>query len=129
MSRTILNFWLDATLLVAFLFALWSAFVLRFVFPPGTMAEGWRLWSWSYDQWFGLLFGSLCVLAFGVLLHVMLHWSWICGVITSRLWRGEKKRNWDDGEQTLIGVGLMIVLLNILGIAFAAATLMIQAPK
>jgi hypothetical protein len=128
MSRTILNFWLDLLLLITFLALLWTAFVLRFVFPPAMSAEGWRLWGQSYDQWYGLLFGILCVLAGGVLLHVMLHWSWVCGVITSKLWRSKAKKAWSEGEQTLIGVGFMVVLINLLGVAFAAASLMIQRP-
>ena len=130
MQRTLINFWLDATLLVLFLTVLWSAFALRFVFPPGTMAAGWTLWGWSYDDWFDFQFAASCALAFAVLIHVMLHWSWVCGVITGRFLprKDGKKRQWSDGVRTLYGVGLVVMIVNVLGIALAAAMLTIQGP-
>jgi len=129
MSRTLLNFWLDVVLLLLFSSLLWCIFVIRFVFPPGTAASGWSLWGWTYDQWFDFQFGCACAMALAVLVHVMLHWTWVCGVITSRLLpKRETKRLWGDGERTLVGVGLLVVLFNLLGLAFAVATLSVQAP-
>ena len=66
----------------------------------------------------------------GVLVHVMLHWTWVCGVMAGRFFRhaGGKKRMWNDGQRTLIGVGLLVILFNILGLGFAAAMLMVQVP-
>lgn len=130
MSRTLLNFWLDTSLLILFLAWLWLAFVVRLVFPPGTLAEGWLLWGLTYDQWFEFEFWTLCFFALAVLIHIMLHWTWVCGVITSKIIRRRDgtKRQWSDGERTLFGVGLMVVLFNVLGLAFAAAMLMVQRP-
>lgn len=131
MQRTLINFWLDTTLLIVFLAGLWTSFVVRFVFPPATQAEGWHLWGWTYDHWADAQFVIICLFALAVLIHVMLHWTWVCGVITSRL-LGKKdgqRRTWDDGIRTLYGVGLLVVLFNILGVAFAAALLMVQGPN
>lgn len=131
MQRTLINFWLDLTLLILLLAGLWASFVIRFVFPPGTLADGWLLWGWTYDQWTDFRFLLICLFAMAVLVHVMLHWSWVCGVITSRLLRRRdgKRRNWDDGTRTLYGVGLLVILFNILGLAFAAAVLTVQGPS
>ncbi len=131
MQRTLINFWLDVTLLILFLAVLWSSFVIRFVFPPPTLAQGWRLWGWTYDHWDDFQFVLISVFASAVLVHVMLHWSWVCGVITSRLLskKDGKRRNWEDGTRTLYGVGLLVVLVNILGLAFAAAVLTVQGPS
>jgi hypothetical protein len=127
MSRTLLNFILDSLLLAAFGVLVWSAVVVRFVFPPGTSAAGWLLWGMSYDQWISLQFAMVAILALGVLIHVMLHWTWVCGVVAARLGRGRKTKL-DDGTQTLYGVGLLIVIFNLLGLAIAAAALSIQPP-
>ena len=131
MQRTLINFWLDLTLLILFLIVVWTSFTIRFVFPPATLAAGWRLWGGTYDQWADFQFVAICLFALAVLIHVMLHWTWVCGVITSRLLRRKdgKRRNWDDGIRTLYGVGLLVVLLNVLGIAFATAVLMVQGPS
>lgn len=130
-SKTMWNFWLDATMLFVFVLMLWSSTVVRFVFPPSVSAKGWTLWSWNVDQWIGLQFGTLCCFTFLVVLHLMLHWTWICGVVASRFMRRAdgKKRSVDDGTRTLWGVGLLIVLLNIMGVGIAAAVLMIQGPN
>jgi hypothetical protein len=121
-----INLLLDAALLVAFMAVCFAAVVVRFVFPPGPAAAGWTLWGLDYDAWGGIQFGLLAVLAIGILVHVMLHWSWVCNVIASRLvGRGARV---DDGLQTIYGVGLLIGLLLAVGSALAAAVLTVQGP-
>ena len=128
-SWTILNFWLDCTLLVNFLVLVWVATVVRFVFPPATSAQGWMLWGYSINAWLQLQFALIASLSLGILVHLMLHWSWVCGVFFSRIWRRRTQAvKPDDGTRTIYGVGLMIVVLNVLGILIAAAALSIQSP-
>ena len=127
-NRTKVNFWLDTALLLAFVSLCGVSVVIRFVFPKPTIAAGWRLWGGAYEQWADTQFILLAVLAFGVLIHVMLHWAWICGVIVNQILRTERRRAADDGVRTLYGVGLLIVLLNIVGAFIAAAALMIRGP-
>lgn len=128
-SRTVVNFWLDTALAVNFLALVWVSFVLRFVFPRSADAAGWSLWGYGYGRWQNLQFGLLSVLLFGVVVHVMLHWTWVCGVITGHLPKIDgKPRRWDDGTRTLLGVGLIVVLLNVLGALMALAALMVQSP-
>ncbi len=126
-SWTEINFVLDAALLVAFVAVCAVAVIVRFVFPPGPAAKGWTLWGLDYDAWSGIQFGLLAGLAIGILVHVMLHWSWVCNVLASRL-SGDRKARVDDGLQTIYGVGLLIVLLNVIGITVAAAFLTIHRP-
>ena len=127
MSRTSINFLLDSFLLTVFATLTCTAVIVRFVFPPGIDARGWHLWGLNYDQWATVQFAILAILALGILIHVMLHWSWVCGVIATRLTR-DKKAKFDDGTQTLYGVGLLIVIFNLLGLAIAAAALSIHGP-
>lgn len=121
-----INLALDALLLVFFVALCAVAVVVRFVFPPGPAAKGWMLWGLDYDAWSGIQFGLLATLAMGILVHVMLHWSWVCNVVAASL--GSRKGRVDEGLQTIYGVGLLIVLLNVIGIAVAAAVLTIRAP-
>jgi uncharacterized membrane protein YjgN (DUF898 family) len=122
-----INLTLDIALLVAFVALCTAAVIVRFVFPPGPAAKGWSLWGLDYDAWNGIQFGLLAVLAVGILVHVMFHWSWVCNVLAARL-SGDKRSRVDDGMQTIYGVGLLIVLLNLIGITVAAAMLTIQGP-
>ena len=128
--QTMINFWLDTALLVNFVLLIWVAVVVQFVFPPAENAAGYLLWGLSLSQFMEIQFGVLAVFFLGIVLHLMMHWSWVCGVIGSRLFRQKdgQKRAMDDGQRTILGVGLMIVLLNIMGLGIAAAALAIQSP-
>jgi hypothetical protein len=122
-----INLLLDIALLVVFVLLCIAAVIVRFVFPPGPAAKGWMLWGLDYDAWNGIQFGLLAVLAGGILVHVMFHWSWVCNVLASRFLRSRVGKV-DDGLQTIYGVGLLIVLLNVIGITVAAAMLTITGP-
>jgi hypothetical protein len=126
-SRTTLNYCVDIGLFLLFLMLWWSTLVLRFVFPPGAYAAGCRLWGGDYSYWLGFQFGVLVAFSLGVLLHVMLHWTWVCSVTAKLLARGGKKAQLpDDGLRTIYGVAVLIVALHLVGLAALAARLTIQ---
>ncbi|MDZ4780338.1 MAG: hypothetical protein SGJ19_08805 [Planctomycetia bacterium] len=127
MSRTMVNLLLDATLLIVLTAVLAVGLVVQFVFPPGTSADGWTLWGWSYNAWSRWQFGLISLLTLGVLVHVMLHWSWVCGVVVSKLLRQKRPPQMDDGIRTLYGVATLIVLLGVIGVIVAAANLAVRS--
>ncbi|MCR9201218.1 MAG: DUF4405 domain-containing protein [Planctomycetaceae bacterium] len=118
-SRTLINFWLDAVLGILFVLLCLTAVIVQFVFPPGVAARGVTLWGGSYGHWCSLQFTLIAILGLGVLVHVMLHWSWVCSVLTRRILRTDAVL--DDGLRTIYGVGLLIGLLlggaTVIGIA------------
>ncbi len=125
-SRTVINFWLDSILMLTFVALSITAVIVQFVFPPGVAAKGWLLWGMNYGQWCSLQFGVLCVLGLGVIVHVMLHWAWVCGVVVRKLLH--RKELPDDGIQTVYGVGLLIALLLTAATVIGFAMLTIQMP-
>ncbi|MFO0426488.1 MAG: DUF4405 domain-containing protein [Planctomyces sp.] len=126
-SMTFVNFWLDAALLVAFVGLGIASVIVQFVFPPGIAARGWRLWGMTFGEWSSIQFGLLSVLAVGILVHIMFHWTWICGVVFKRLLkRGELP---DDGIRTVIGVGFLIAILLTSSAVIGVATMSIQQPE
>jgi hypothetical protein len=130
LTRTDVNFCLDVALLALFLTLSTCSVIVEFVFPSGSQTEGWLLWGQSYNAWCRFRFSILAVMAGAIVLHVMLHWSWVCGVAASRL--GNKKAGSatakDDPSRTLWGVGLLILIVNVIGVIVAAAALTIHAP-
>ena len=126
-SRTILNFWLDVLLAINFVTLCITAVIVQFVFPPGISARGVSLWGMSYGQWCSLQFSLLAILALAVLLHVMLHWTWVCSVLTKRILK--KTTLPDEGIRTIYGVGLFICLLLLGAITIGAAQWMIVLPR
>ena len=134
-SKTEINFFLDAFLLFAFVFFAWITIILRYVFPPATKAEGWSLWGLDYLAWADLQFGVISVLAASILLHIMLHWSWVCGVVNGWVRKHQSAKyesalgpKQDNGTRTLWGVALLIAICNLVGLGIAAAVLMIREP-
>lgn len=130
MSRTTVNFWLDILLLLLFITLLGVSVITQFLFPPGTNAAGWTLWGAGYDRWCEWQFGVLVAMSLAILIHVMLHWTWVCGVVAamSAHRTGKKKSQWDNGTKTIVGVAVIIVILNVVGGILAAAAVMIQRP-
>jgi hypothetical protein len=128
LSRTQVNFLLDGLLLVLFCAIMATAVIVRFVFPPGPDAAGWLLWGYSYHAWCTFHFGLIAAMALGILVHLMLHWSWVCAVAVAQFMR-DKRSKLDEGTQTIVGVGLLIVLLNIVGFIVGAAALSVHVPN
>jgi len=115
---TVINFWLDALLLVLFMIQAWMFAVLHVVFPRGAGPE-WTIWGATRLDWSEALFATFCVFAIVIVIHVMFHWAWICGVVATRLFRTRARR--DDGSHTLIGVGLLVLLIHVLIVGILAA--------
>jgi hypothetical protein len=126
LSLTVVNFWLDAMLLVLLSVQGLLSAILQFVFPDPTIADGWTLWGLTYDQWHDVQFGSLCLLAFGVLIHVMMHWNWVCSVIATQIVRTRQRP--DEAMQTIYGVATLIVILHAIAVGVIAAMLCVRRP-
>ncbi len=127
LSRTMLNFWLDAALLMSVLFLVWVSALLQMVFPAPTSAKGWELWGMSFNQWRDTQFFALCVSALLALEHVVLHWNWICGVIATKVLRIQKRP--DEGVQSIYGVGAFIAVLFVMMSTIFAAIVTVKHPQ
>lgn len=129
-TRTLTNFMLDVALLLIFVVLLGVTAVVRFIFPPAMVSAGWTLWGWSLDKWLSLQFALIVALALAVLVHIMLHWNWVCAVVDNNY--SKKKRRLarpDEASRTLWGVALLILIVNGLGILLAASALTIHGPQ
>jgi hypothetical protein len=126
LSMSVINFWLDTTLLVVLLVLGWEAAVLQFLFPAPTLAAGWTLFGLTYDQWHDIEFATLCTFALGILVHVMLHWNWVCSVIANQI-LGTRERP-DEGKQTIYGVLTLMVLLHVIGAGVILALFFMHRP-
>lgn len=124
--QTIINFWLDVFLLATFLIQAWMIAVLQIVFPRGAGAD-WKVWGATSVDWTDALAATFCVFAAAVVVHVMLHWTWICAVISTRLLG--RKAGKDDGSLTLIGVGTIVVIVHLLLAGVIAAKMGLRGPN
>lgn len=125
-SWSLINFILDAFLLCNYVVLMLVASILQFVFPVGLDAEGWTLWGGDVVDWQNIQFTTLAVLTLGVTVHVMFHWTWICGVINRQLAKRTILK--PDGTDTLVGVGLIAVIVHIIAIGLLIARWAIEKP-
>lgn len=125
-SPAVINLWLDTLLKLAFVALSITAVIVQLVFPPGVAAKGWQLWGMDFGQWCSIQFGIQAALGVGVVVHVMLHWKWVCGVVVRKLLH--RKELPDDGLRTIYGVGLLIALLLTGATIVGIAMLTIQMP-
>jgi hypothetical protein len=128
-SRAIVNWFLDLALALSLLAAIWTAALLQFVFPAGAEGDGWSLLGWSKPHWSTFHFACLFFFTVLALVHVMLHWSWVCGIVAQQLSkRSGRKIVFEDSMQTLVGVALLVAALHVLGGLLIAAMLLIREP-
>jgi hypothetical protein len=125
-SVSVVNFWIDAFLLVILTALGTITAILQVAFPAPTVADGWILWGLTFDQWRDLQFGGLCVFAVGILIHVMMHWNWICSVIATQIVHARQRP--DEGMQTIYGVITLIILLHLIAAGVIAAMLCVRRP-
>ncbi len=122
MSRAALNFLVDFVLLVVLAVWFGISVTLQVVFPPATQAAGWTLWGFSYDDWSFVQFITLCVYTALVLLHLILHWKWVCSFVATRWAKAFGTRPALTGNvETVYGVGTLILVLTFVSVFVAAA--------
>src|SRR4051794_8385223 len=130
MSRNAINFILDCCLLLAFLALLWTSIVLRGLFPAGPQAAEWRIFALDYDTWSKIQFGELVTMALLVLLHLIMHWTWVCGFVAARMSELVGRRlTTNESTRTAYGVSLLIAILCVLGFFLFLAQIGTHAPK
>lgn len=85
MRRNTLNFMVDAISLLVMFAMIATGLVIRFILPPGSGGRGHgggglSLWGWGRHEWGDLHFWLAAGLASLLLVHVALHWAWVCVV-------------------------------------------------
>ena len=69
----------------------------------------------------------LCTFSFGILIHLMLHWNWVCSVIATQILTDRERP--DEGMQTIYGVATLIVLLHLVGAGIVVALFFVHGRR
>lgn len=128
MRRSIVNILIDFVSLLIMLVLAATGLVMRFTLPPGTGGRGGglrsTLWGWSRHDW-GNLHAWLSV-AIGALLviHLALHWNWICCVSEKLLRREARTARMTGGRMgKLVGMSASVAIAVVLiGFVWFAST-------
>ena len=115
MKRTLLNLLVDgATALVVFgLIA--TGLVIRFALPPGSGSVR-ALWGLGRHDWGDVHFWMAVAAAALLVIHVALHWNWVCTTVRHLVVRrGSPPCQPSAWARNLYGAGFLVVLIAIFG--------------
>jgi hypothetical protein len=125
MRRQILNLVINTAALLVMLAMIATGFLLKWVLPPGSRGgQGLQLWGMTRHEWGDLHFWLAVSLLSLLLVHVALHWAWVCALV-ARLASGKPpsaaafvaSRQWLYGIGLLVACGLLVAAF--LWIAYA----------
>ena len=111
MKRSWMNFIIDGITALVAMALVWTGLLLHYLLPPGSGRDGLGLWGLNRHAWGDLHFClSLSTLAL-VAIHVGLHWTWVCTMIT-RVFSGEAtpRRRWRNLAGLLSVTALVVVI-------------------
>ncbi len=111
MQRQALNFVIDAAALLVMLAMVATGFLLKWVLPPGSRGgHGLQLWGLTRHDWGDVHFWLAMALLLLALVHVALHWAWVCALVTR--WVGGSSPGVSTAsrsKQWLYGTGVLIM--------------------
>jgi hypothetical protein len=79
MKRNTINFWIDLLTFIVLFAKIWTGLLLHYVLPPGQgRGKALELWGLNRHEYGTIHFYLAISMITLVLIHVWLHWSWIC---------------------------------------------------
>ncbi|UCG58321.1 MAG: DUF4405 domain-containing protein [Phycisphaerales bacterium] len=115
MKRNTLNFWIDLISLLVMLGLAWTGLLIHYVLPPGTggrhAGSARTVWGLGRHDW-GTIHFYLAVSLIGLMVvHVWLHWSWVCATV-NKLRCAESA----SGMQRVVyGIVLLLIIAVVMG--------------
>lgn len=117
MKRNTLNFAVDGLTLIGMLAMIATGVLLRYILPPGSRGGGGlSVWGWTRHDWGDLHFWAAVGLGVLLLVHVALHWKWVC--ITIQRWlqnRDERSRAPQFWRRSAFGLGFLAAMSLLTG--------------
>lgn len=103
MSRTALNYLIDAMSFAGFTLLAATGVLLRYVLPPGSGRWS-TLWGLQRHDWSEIHFWVAIFFLLALSMHLFFHWSWITAFV-----RGHKRE--ESGVRVALGLVALITLL------------------
>lgn len=131
MRRATLNFLIDLVSLLAMFALIGTGLIMRFVLPPGSRGGGGlALWSMGRHDWGDVHFWIACGIGALLLVHVALHWSWVCSIV--RRWFAAADgpaSSPRSGMVSLTGLAFLVVVAVAFGSFLKYASAQVESGK
>lgn len=113
MKRNTLNFVIDLLAALAMTATIVTGLLLRFVLPPGS-GNRLALWGYGRHDWGDVHFWLAAGVGAVIVLHVALHWQWVC-TTAMRCLPGRRPSSPGLLHRNLVGASLVILLTGAFG--------------
>jgi hypothetical protein len=109
MKRNTINLWIDLLTFIVLFAKIWTGLLLHYVLPPGQgRGKSLELWGLNRHEYGTIHFYLAIAMITLVVIHVWLHWSWICNSLASLL----KIRKLKPSMHSLYGfMSLLIIVI------------------
>jgi len=113
MKRNTLNLLIDLVSAIVMFGMIATGLIIRFALPPGS-GRSRLLWTWGRHDWGDVHFWLAAAAGVLLLVHVALHWQWICNMTLRFFRRGASERIYPGalGRNTA-GAVLVLVLIGL----------------
>ena len=110
-----INFVIDLISLLVLLALAATGLLLKYVLPPGSRGgRGLRLWDMTRHEWGDIHFWLSIVLAVLVIVHLALHWTWVCAVVARWVSKSNGAKHLTPLRRSAYGVAFLIAVVALL---------------
>lgn len=110
--KTKSNFWMDMSILVAFVTILLTGIVLWLVLPEGRGSSTALLWGLTKNVWLDVHIWSGVVMFIGAAVHLLIHWRWVSCVGKRYFKKLARQARINFTLNTLVFVGFFLANLT-----------------
>jgi len=112
MKRNMLNLLIDALTALAGLGLLWTGLLIYFILPAGSGKHGLAVWGMGRHDWGDIHFWLAVTCLALVVLHVALHWTWVCTMVLRIV--GDPGKS-SASKRNIAGLLACIILVGLIG--------------
>jgi len=106
-KRSAVNFLIDVLTFLVFFAKVWTGFLIHYVLPPGGgRGHALTLWGMNRHDYGKAHFYLALAMIILIVVHLWLHWSWVCSVLSNMVGASRPKRI----RRAIYGVTLSLII-------------------
>lgn len=114
MKRNSVNFWIDVISFLPMLGLTWTGLLMHYVLPPGTGGRhadrALTVWGLGRHDYGTVHFYLALALVGLVVIHLWLHWSWVCAMVRKLAGKESSK----GGREGVYGIAFLVVVVTLI---------------
>ena len=126
MKRSTVNFVVDVLTLLVVLMMIYTGLLLKWVLPPGS-GHTKVLWGYARHDWGQVHFWIAVALGGLLLVHLFLHWTWICAMVAKAVRHGKADTaKMGAKTQYLYGLGILAAVVVLFVLLLSVASMSVE---